>query len=154
MSRFRCEDIMETQCLHNDIYTTTCWHLHNARHLDIVTFAEYSLFCRALLQKRPIIWRSLLISMLRSRALCRCRDVECLHICVHLCVYVCVYVYVHCVDAIVCVCLFGCRVSSARTHLLLHGYVWLCMWVCALYTCTPACVCTCVCVRAFVCVTV
>jgi len=26
-----------------------------------VSFAEYSLFCRALLQKRPIIWRSLLI---------------------------------------------------------------------------------------------
>jgi len=26
-----------------------------------VSFAEYRLFCRALLQKRPIIWRSLLI---------------------------------------------------------------------------------------------
>jgi len=55
---------------------------------SIVSFAEYRLFYRALLQKRPIIWRGLLI--VATPYVCTC-----IHVHMWACVYVRVYACVH-----------------------------------------------------------
>ena len=54
-----------------------------------VSFAESSPFYRALLQKRPIIFRSLLIMHMRIRVY------EKMYICVYVCVYVKLYMYIY-----------------------------------------------------------
>jgi len=80
-----------------------------------VYFAEYSLFYRALLQKRPIILRSLLIvatpyvpiSLVVSVSMSVSMSVR-VRVCVRVCVFVCVYV-----------CAFVCT----RLHLSLCVYV-------------------------------
>ena len=70
-----------------------------------VSLAEYSLFCRALVQKRPMILRSLLIeatpyvgkyrqNLARAAGLCdfTAQGVcVCVYVCVCVCVYVCVW---------------------------------------------------------------
>ena len=62
-----------------------------------VSFAEYRLFYRALLPKRPTILRSLLVEA---------TPYMCMHMCVCLCVCVCVRM-----DMCACVCEFVCLCS-------------------------------------------
>jgi len=51
----------------NEIVSFLCWNTHSRQPIQrtklLVSFAEYCLFCRALLQKRPII-----LSILRTEA--------------------------------------------------------------------------------------
>ena len=52
---------VETEWLHTLCYNTNSEYVQQCLYKLQVSFAEYSLFYRALLQKRPIILRSLLI---------------------------------------------------------------------------------------------
>ena len=76
-----------------------------------VSFAEYGLFYRALLQKRPIILRSLRIEA---------TPYMCMNMCV--CVCVCAYGYV-----CVCVCVF------VRVFLIRGMRIHMCVCMCILY---------------------
>ena len=74
-----------------------------------VSFAEYWLFCRALLQKRPIILSILLTKATPQPTLCLHRFAHiflelsyiftCIqkysHVCVYMCVYINKYIYIH-----------------------------------------------------------
>ena len=95
-----------------------------------VSFAEYSLFYRALLRKRPIILRSLRIvatQYVTQEEVCLC--LMCTYLCTYLCVKICVYLYVY-----------------------IWKYVFICMYIyiymyintCTYYTCT--------CIRIYICV--
>ena len=103
-----------------------------------VSFAEYRLFYRALLQKRPII-ESILLTVATPYSLSRKNDiyffcfVTIMYICVFLCVFVCVCV---CVCSCVCVCVCVC----------VRACVCLCVCVC---TCIYACMCVCTCLQHF-----
>ena len=68
------------------------------RHFLCQTFAEYCLFYRALLQKRPIILRSLLIVATP-------------------------YLSCVCIYACVCVCACACACASTRTHIPRHTLI-------------------------------
>ena len=73
---------------------------------------EYSVFYRALLQKRPIILRSLLIEATPYLYI-----LYTIHICahkqnVHVCMYIYVYIYIH-----MCMC----------TYICMYEYMYLCI---------------------------
>jgi len=119
-----------------------------------VSFAEYSLVCRALLQKRPIILRSLLIEAtpyqnwaLLSGGL----DYTCVTCLIHLCIYICetciytwfqmcVYIYmrhayIHVTCLIyLCVYIYVWHVCTPYSSVYvfiwdMHSYVTMCIWV-------------------------
>ena len=94
---------------------------------SLVFFAEYHLFYRALLQKRRIIFRSLLIvatpyTYILTHIQWNAQDTKVVCITVFVCLFVCVCMGV-CVCACACVCV-----------------------------CVCACMCVCVCVCMYVCI--
>jgi len=101
-----------------------------------VSFAEYSLFYRALLQKRPIIW-SILLTVATPYQLivpgCRLAVVNSLYLCTHISMPIRMHV---CVNVHPCVCV--------RERVCVCVCVCVCVFECV-YVCM--CVCVCVCVR-------
>jgi len=96
-----------------------------------VSFAECRFFCRALLQKGPIILRRLLVEAnpYLSR-MCICTQ-ACVRerVCIHASVCVCVYVHVRVCESVrVCMCVYVCVCE----------FVFVCLCV---YVCVRACMC-------------
>ena len=101
-----------------------------------VSFAEYSLFCRALLQKRLIIWRSLLLlpphRSFLSGSYLEVSFVTCayiyiykyicmyIHICIHIYIYTYIYISFVTCACVTCVCVHV--VVGMRTHTLSHAH--------------------------------
>jgi len=120
-----------------------------------VSFAEYSLFYRALLQKRPIIWRSLPIIATKTRWIlhlgllsggCACESVIHMYMWVYVCIYTYVYVYM---------CMYVC-IHIQHASIIAPGFiVWgLCMWISDTYIHVSICmyiyICICVCIYVFI----
>jgi len=75
-----------------------------------VSFAEYRFFYRALLQKRPIILRSLLNSTSRDMGIKgvyvhRCSYVY-VYIYIYICIFICVYIFIYIYVYILYICIF------------------------------------------------
>ena len=115
-----------------------------------VSFAEYRLLYRALLQKRPIILRSLLIVAPPHRwnITIFIHLPQCVFACVCVCACVCMYV---------CVCVIQCHGEHLRRRLIIAfdaqvcvcAYVSVHLCVCVFVNmCVCLCVCVCVCVCA------
>ena len=71
-----------------------------------VSFAQYSLFYMALLQKRPVISRSLLIVATPCREVCTVKYAQ---MCTYLYMYIFVHVHTH-------ACIHTCMLANVHTH--------------------------------------
>ena len=106
-------------------------------------------FGRALLQKRPYIWKNIRLSPV---IMCVCvvcvglcgRVCVCVYVCVCVCVYVCVCMCVY-VFMCVCVCVCACFVLCMCVRACACAHVRVCVCV---YVCVCACVCVCICACA------